>query len=116
MTLRDCLWIALSALRAHPMRSLLTMLGIIIGVASVISMVAVGSGAQVRVAEQIRTLGSDLLMVEPEAAQTGAVRLAGGTGHTLSEDDARAIARQVPGVLGAAPSVRGEVHATGFQP
>ncbi|MEX1205218.1 MAG: ABC transporter permease [Dongiaceae bacterium] len=99
--------IAFGALRAHPMRSLLTMLGIIIGVAAVIAMVAVGAGARVRVAEQIRTLGTNLLMVEPGAAQEGGARLAGGTRHTLTEDDAAAIGGHVPGVLAAAPSVRG---------
>jgi len=99
--------IAFGALRAHPMRSLLTMLGIIIGVAAVIAMVAVGAGAQVRVAEQIRTLGANLLMIQPGAGQEGSARLAGGTRHTLSEDDAAAIGGQVPGVLVAAPSVRG---------
>jgi putative ABC transport system permease protein len=46
-------------------------------------------------------------MIEPDAARTGTVRLAAGTGHTLSEDDAKSIARQIPGVLSAAPSVRG---------
>jgi putative ABC transport system permease protein len=70
-------------------------------------MVAVGAGARVRVAEQIRTLGANLLMVQPGAAQTSGVRLGGGTAHTLTEDDAIAIAEQVPGVVVAAPSVRG---------
>ncbi len=97
---------AVSALRAHPLRSLLTMLGIIIGVAAVITMVAVGAGAQVRVAQQIRTLGTNLLMVQPGAARDGGARLARGTRHTLTEDDAEAIGQMVPGVLVAAPSVR----------
>ena len=99
--------IAFGALRAHPMRSLLTMLGIIIGVAAVIAMVALGAGAQARVTEQIGTLGTNLLMVQPGAASEGGALLAGGTLHTLTEDDAAAIGGSVPGVLVAAPSVRG---------
>ncbi len=83
------------------------MLGIIIGVAAVIAMVAVGAGAQVRVTEQIRTLGTNLLMVQPGAASEGGARRAGGTRHTLTEADAAAIGGGVPGVLVAAPSVRG---------
>ena len=59
MSPRESFWIALGALRAHPMRSLLTMLGIIIGVSAVITMVGVGAGAQARVAEQIRSLGNN---------------------------------------------------------
>jgi putative ABC transport system permease protein len=89
------------------MRSLLTMLGIVIGVSAVIAMVAVGAGAQLRVDEQIRTFGANLLMVLPGATQAGGVRLAGGTRHTLTEDDTAAIGAQVPGVISAAPSVRG---------
>ena len=89
------------------MRSLLTMLGIVIGVSAVIAMVAVGAGAQMRVEEQIRAFGANLLLVLPGAAQEGGARLAGGTRHTLTEDDAAAIGVQVPGVISAAPSVRG---------
>ena len=103
----ESLRIAFGALRAHPLRSLLTMLGIIIGVAAVITMVAVGAGAQVRVAEKIRTLGTNLLMIQPGAAREGGARLAGGSRHTLTEDDAAAIGGQVPMVLAAVPSVRG---------
>jgi putative ABC transport system permease protein len=107
MTPRDSVWIALGALRAHPMRSLLTMLGIIIGISAVIAMVAVGAGAQVQVEQQIRSLGANLLMVQPGAAAKDGARLKGGSLHTLTENDATAIAAQVPGVVVAAPSVRG---------
>jgi putative ABC transport system permease protein len=104
---RECLWIALGALRAHPLRSLLTMLGIIIGVSAVIAMVAVGSGAEMRIEQQIRSLGANVLMVQPGAALKDGARLKGGTRHTLTEDDAAAIAAHVPDVVVAAPSVRG---------
>jgi putative ABC transport system permease protein len=106
----ESLWVALGALRAHPMRSVLTMLGIIVGVSAVIAVVGIGAGAQVRVAEQIRTLGTNLLMVQPGALQQGAVRLAGGTRHNLTADDASAIAAQIPEVAISAPSVRGSEH------
>jgi putative ABC transport system permease protein len=106
MSSSDSFSIALGALQAHPMRSLLTILGIVVGVAAVIATVAVGAGAQLRIEEQIRTFGTNLLMVLPGAAQEGAARLAGGTRHTLTEDDAAAIDVQVPGVISAAPSVR----------
>lgn len=66
------------ALSANMMRSFLTMLGIIVGVASVITMVAVGSGAQTQIAEQIRTLGANVLMIQPGAASEGGARTAAG--------------------------------------
>jgi len=106
MMLWEAFGIALRSLRANKMRSFLTMLGIIIGVASVITMVAVGAGAQTRVAEQIRSLGANVLMVVPGAAQEGGVRKESGTRHTLTESDAAAIGTQIPQVRAAAPSIR----------
>jgi putative ABC transport system permease protein len=97
------------ALRANLMRSFLTMLGIIVGVASVITMVAVGAGAQTQIAEQIRTLGANVLMIQPGAAREGGARTAAGARHTLSESDAPAIAG-LPHVRAAAPSVRGNAQ------
>lgn len=106
MMLFESFGIAFRSLRANKMRSFLTMLGIIIGVASVITMVAVGAGAQTRVAEQIRSLGANVLMVVPGAARDGAVRRESGSRHTLTESDSKAIAAQVPQVQAAAPSIR----------
>jgi len=83
------------------------MLGIVIGVAAVIAMVAVGSGAQTRVAEQIRSLGSNLIVVRSGSAVARGVRLGQGTGQRITEDDAVAIQREVGAVQVAAPSVRG---------
>ena len=97
------------ALRANMMRSFLTMLGIIVGVASVITMVAVGAGAQTQIAEQIRTLGANVLMIQPGAASEGGARTAAGARQTLSESDAPAIAG-LPQVRAAAPSVRGNAQ------
>ncbi|HEX6111115.1 MAG TPA: ABC transporter permease [Geminicoccaceae bacterium] len=101
---------ALRALRANLLRSALTMLGIVIGVAAVIAMVAVGSGAQTQVADQIRSLGANLLLVQPGSESEGAVRLGAGSRHSLSEEDAAAIAAEVPGVVAAAPTVAGNAH------
>ena len=99
---------ALRALQANPMRSALTALGVIIGVSSVVAMVALGAGAQAQVERSIASLGSNLLIVVPGAAQSGGVRIAvgGGGRDTLTLDDAQAIA-QIDGVIAVAPSQRG---------
>jgi putative ABC transport system permease protein len=93
----------------NKLRSALTMLGIIIGVAAVIVMIAVGSGAQARVEEQIKSLGSNLLLVLSGATTAGGVRLGFGSNLTLSEDDAAALAREIPEVT-AAPALRGSAQ------
>jgi putative ABC transport system permease protein len=98
--------LAWRALSANPMRSMLTMLGIIIGVAAVITTLAIGHGAQQRIAEQIRSLGSNALMVQPGAQTAGGVRLGAQTGQALTEEDADAIAREVAEVQYAAPNLR----------
>jgi putative ABC transport system permease protein len=99
--------IALRALRVNKLRSALTMLGIIIGVGAVIAMVSVGAGAQARVAEQIQSLGSNLIIVLSGSVTSGGTRLGFGSQLTITEDDALAIAREVPAVQAAAPSSRG---------
>jgi putative ABC transport system permease protein len=85
------------------MRSALTVLGIVVGVAAVVCMVSVGSGAQLEVSEKIRTLGANLLMVRPGAQNSGGARLASGTLPTLTEEDATAIRRELADVQAAAP-------------
>src|SRR4051794_20715619 len=99
----DSLRAALGALRVHKLRSLLTVLGILIGVAAVVCMVSIGSGAQAQVSEKIRTLGANLLLVTPGAQTSGGVRHEAGSGHTLTEEDALAIEREVRGTQLAAP-------------
>jgi putative ABC transport system permease protein len=99
--------IAGRALRVNKLRSALTMLGIIIGVSAVIAMVGVGSGAQARVAEQIQSLGSNLIIVLSGSVTSSGIRLGTGSQLTISEDDSAAIAREVPLVQASAPSVRG---------
>jgi len=97
---------ALRALTTNLLRSILTMLGIIIGVAAVITMIAVGSGAQQRVAEQMKSLGSNIMLVLPGSQTAGGARMGAQTGQNLTEEDAAAIAREVPQVQVAAPSNR----------
>ncbi len=102
--------IAVRALRVNKLRSVLTMLGIIIGVGSVITMVGVGAGAQARVAEEIRSLGSNLIIVLAGTVTSGGVRLGTGSKVSITEDDASAIQREVPSVEVAAPSVQGKAQ------
>lgn len=97
---------ALRALAANTLRSILTMLGIIIGVAAVITMIAVGRGATERVQEQMKGLGSNIMLVLPGGVTQGGVRLGAQTGQALTEEDAVAIAREIPEVQVAAPSLR----------
>jgi putative ABC transport system permease protein len=106
MNLLATLRIALRALAANTLRSILTMLGIIIGVAAVITMIAVGSGATQRVQDQMKGLGSNIMLVIPGGITAGGVRLGAQTGQGLTEEDALAIAREVPEVQVAAPSSR----------
>jgi putative ABC transport system permease protein len=101
--------VALRALAVNKLRSALTMLGIVIGVGAVIVMIAVGAGAQKRVEEQIRALGSNLLLVMSGATTAGGVRMGFGSNFTLSEDDALAINREIPDAL-AAPALRGSAQ------
>ena len=109
MSLVALLRIALRALAVNKLRSALTMLGIVIGVGAVIVMIAVGAGAQARVEEQIRALGSNLLLVMSGATTAGGVRLGFGSNFTLSEDDAAAINREIPEAI-AAPALRGSAQ------
>ena len=99
--------IALRALRVNRLRSALTMLGIIIGVGAVIAMVAVGSGATARIAEQIQSIGSNVIIILSGSVTSGGIRLGFGSVQTLSEEDAKAIALECPAVAAASPSVRG---------
>jgi putative ABC transport system permease protein len=96
--LRMTLYAAFRALRRNKMRSILTMLGIIIGVAAVIAMVSVGQGAHVAVQKQIESLGTNLLMVMPGSTTAGGVRSGWGGVSTLTLQDAAAIKRECPSV------------------
>src|SRR5690242_14965276 len=106
----QALRIALRSLKVNKLRTALTMLGIMIGVAAVIAMVSVGAGAQARVAEQIQSLGANLIIAMSGSTNQAGVRLGQGSQTTITEDDAVAIAREVPAVQVAAPSSRGNAQ------
>jgi putative ABC transport system permease protein len=95
--------ISFRALWVNKMRSALTMLGIIIGVGAVIAMVALGTGASRKIAEQISSMGSNLLIVLPGATTSGGVRMGAGSQPTLTMADAEAIQKECPAVADAAP-------------
>ena len=97
--------ISLRALRRHKMRSTLTALGIIIGVAAVVAMVAVGNGAQARITSQVSALGQNLLTVFAGSKKSGGVQSGLGSASTITLADAEAITREVPDVAAASPEV-----------
>jgi putative ABC transport system permease protein len=111
MRLTEAMRSALSAIGANALRSLLTMLGIVIGVAAVIAMVAIGSGARNLVDRQIRSLGANLAIITPGNVTQGGARLGAGASSTLTDEDATAIKREIEGVVAAAPFVRGGAQA-----
>jgi putative ABC transport system permease protein len=97
--------IALEELVAHKGRSLLTMLGIVVGVAAVIAMVSLGQGAQDQVQQQIATMGTNMLIVSAGSQNTGGLRSGAGTSTTLTPEDAEALLRESPAVGAISPSV-----------
>jgi putative ABC transport system permease protein len=110
MPLFNSLSMALRALGAHMLRSLLTTLGVMLGVGSVIIMVAVGAGAQARIQHDIRALGANVMVLVSGSATKSGARLGSGSRPTVTERDATAIAREVPTVAAAAPVVRGRAQ------
>ena len=116
MTNFDAIFSALDALRLHKLRSSLTMLGVIIGVAAVIAMMAVGAGALEQVLAQIRSLGSNLLIVSSGNVTQAGVRLGAGASPTLSDEDALAIVSDISAVQVTAPFISGkhQVVASGI--
>jgi putative ABC transport system permease protein len=107
MTFMDSIRAALGAIRVNVMRSVLTALGIIIGVAAVIIMIAVGAGAQSQVDNLIKSLGANLVLVLPGTTTSSGARGARGSRPTITEDDAIAIQNEIDSVQVAAPVVRG---------
>jgi putative ABC transport system permease protein len=112
MSLLMILRIAFKALNRNKMRTALTMLGMIIGVAAVITMVALGTGAQTSIEAQIQSAGTNMIMVNAGNFSQGGVRMGQGNASTLVPDDAQAIA-QLPGVQYTAPqsNTRGQIVA-----
>lgn len=111
MDLLTCFRVALNALRINMMRSILTMLGIIIGVAAVITMVGVGAGAQQEVDAQISAIGANLLTVMSTAQRgSGGVNLGSDSTATLSLDDVDYLKQNIPDIEGASARVVGRVQ------
>ncbi|MDD4342400.1 MAG: ABC transporter permease, partial [Kiritimatiellae bacterium] len=98
--------IALRALRRNPMRTGLTMLGIIIGVGAVIAMVAIGTGAKAEVAASIEQMGQNMVMIISRAARSGRVHMGSDSGVALTRQDYDAIRQEISGLVGATPEVR----------
>jgi putative ABC transport system permease protein len=100
------LHIAWRSILRHKMRAALTMLGIVIGVAAVIAMLAIGHGARAQVQAQVESLGSNFLMVLPGATTTAGARSGWGAAPTLTADDAKAIERECDAVAFVSPGIR----------
>jgi len=100
MMLQSSVQIAVRALGANKLRSVLTMLGVIIGVGAVVTMVSIGQGARASIAQQVQSLGSNLLTVFPGSIGQFGVRQGLGSVRTLTSEDAAAIAAAIPAVEG----------------
>ena len=112
MSLLMTLRIALKALNRNKMRTMLTMLGMIIGVGAVITMVAIGKGAQTTIEEQVKAAGTNMININAGNFSQGGVRQGQGMSNTLMPEDAEAI-KQIPGVqyVAAETRTRGQVIA-----
>ncbi|NDV28139.1 ABC transporter permease [Desulfovibrio sp. JC010] len=115
MRLRQFIIVALRSITRNRMRSLLTMLGIIIGLASVIALVALGKGSQAEIKSKISNLGTNLIMVKPGSTQNHGVKGGAGSRSCLDMDDIKAISRHAPNVEYVSPVIRvsGQVIAEG---
>lgn len=102
------LLICVRALRRNAMRSLLTALGVVIGVAAVITTLSIGHGARVQIEEQVNRLGQNVMLVFPGSQSLGGVSAGGGTVNTLTADDALALRDEIPEVVAASPEVRSQ--------
>ena len=99
--------IAFRALEVNKLRSALTMLGIVIGVAAVIATAAIGSGAKQRIQQQIASIGSNTIIVLPGSLTSSGLRMGTGNAVSLTESDARELRAQCPDIALAVPLVRG---------
>src|SRR5438093_4517100 len=113
MNVLESIRVAARALLANKLRGLLTMLGVIIGVAAVIALMSLGKGAQAQITERVQSLGSNLVFISPgQARQQGPARAAAGGAQTLSIDDATAIERELGGTLVTAVAPERAVQGT----
>jgi putative ABC transport system permease protein len=106
MRFANIIKVALRALRRSAMRSILTALGIIIGVAAVIAMVSIGNGAKSQVEASIASLGQNIINIFPGSMTTGGMRGGWGSASSLTVEDAQAIQREVAGVANLSPEMR----------
>ena len=109
---KSTLVMAIRSLKINKMRSILTSLGIIIGVSAVIIMLAVGTGASKKIAKDMESMGSNLLMIRSASATSGGVRMGFGTKPSLTLKDADAIEKSARGVLAVAPYSSGTAQLT----
>src|SRR5512137_180237 len=107
MSFKNLLIIAVNALSRNKLRAFLTMLGIIIGVASVISMLGIGEGSKISIQQQIAGMGLNLIGVVPGSLQRGGIQFGASTMQSLKETDVTAILAECPAVIAATPEVRG---------
>lgn len=112
MIIADLMYETYSAVTVNKARSGLTILGIVIGIASVIAMVAIGQGAQNSIQSSIQSIGSNLLMVTPGATRGISVSSGRGSAQSLTKADADAIEKTVSGILGVAPQVSRRYQVT----
>src|SRR5512138_2043292 len=112
MDLRETFRVALLAIRRNKVRSALTMLGVVIGVASVIAMIALGSGARAAIDQQIQSQGTNVIYVSAGSQGRGHGVARGGAGSitTLTLEDVAAIGEQVPMLARLSPVVRGRAQ------
>lgn len=106
MKITATLKIALRALRRNKLRTVLTMLGIVIGVGAVIAMVSIGNGAKAQVESQIASLGQNVILIFSGSTTRGGMNTGWGSAGTLAVEDADAIRREIPTVLNVSPEVR----------
>jgi len=111
MSIKNLLKIAMNALLRNKLRAFLTMLGIIIGVASVIAMLGIGEGSKASIQQQIAGMGLNLVTVVPGSQERGGVQYGASTRQSLKESDVTAILSECPAVLAATPEVRGSGQA-----
>ncbi|MDP1623368.1 MAG: ABC transporter permease [Bacteroidales bacterium] len=106
MKIKNLLIAAIRSLKKNKMRTFLTMLGIIIGVASVIAMLAIGQGSKQSIQAQISTLGTNILIIYPQASSSGGVRMEAGSSQKMTLEDVNAITERCPSVEYITPQVR----------
>src|SRR5436190_3218800 len=110
MNLLETVHTAITALRAHKLRSCLTALGIIIGTSATIATLAIGAGARAQVAAQVQSLGSNLLIIVSGNVNQSGVRLGAGATPTLTDEDAATIGQEISSVQVTSPVVSGKIQ------